>query len=77
MSTVRDWICSGIGGIELSPKTVQVNYQYDREADDIVNFQVFFASDTQERFDIYEYISIEDTENIRAEILDAIKRGEY
>jgi len=75
-STYNKWICSSVGDVEIT-MPVRINYQYDREAGDIVNFQVFCAADSLERHDITAYIAIEDAENIRAEILDAVKRGEY
>jgi len=76
MSDHSKWICSGLPGLEVT-MPIQVNYQYDKEAENIGNYQVFCKADTQELHDISDYISIEDAEYIRMNILDAIKRGEY
>jgi len=70
------WICSSLKGLELTLPVV-VNYQYDKEAEGVVNFQVFLKGDEKELHDITEFISIEDAEFIHAEIVDAVAHGEY
>lgn len=73
--TMGKWICSGLEAeIEIP---VQINYQYDREAEDVVNFQVFCKADTQELHEITEFISIADAEFIRDAIIDAVNHKEY
>jgi hypothetical protein len=61
------WVCQSVDGIEANV-TLHVNYQYDREADDIENFQAFLSGDAREEHEVTEFLSGEDYETIRDEI---------
>ena len=68
----RKWICSGVSGLEIDIP-LQVNYQYDKEAEDIVNFQVFHARDTREQHDLSEFLAADEIEYIRTGIFESLK----
>jgi hypothetical protein len=67
------WVCQSVDGIETTV-TLHVNYQYDREADDIENFQAFLSGDVREEHEVTEFLSGEDYKTIRDEIWDDLAR---
>ena len=68
----KKWECSGVDGLELCIK-VQVNYQYNKEREELVNFQVFHADDKREVHNIADFLCAEDKEYIRTAIFDTLK----
>jgi len=68
----KKWECGGVDGLELRVK-VQVNYQYNKESEELVNFQVFHADDKQEIHNIADHLSEDDMEYIRMGIFDTLR----